>query len=258
MLEQFLSVSLIEQFGWPTILGVCIIALITSAIHGATGVAGGFLMSAAIAPIIGVKPIVPVISVALLISHTTRALLNMKDFDRKAFLLVCLPSVPCIVIISSFYGDLSASLIAVFLGFVILSSIPVRRWAKSRHIKVGQKGLGSAGVVYGCLSGASIGPGMILVPFMLGYGLSKEAFVATLAAIALTTNITRVAVFGSTDIFIGGYFMLGICVGLATIPGNWFGRTILRRMSNDSHGRYVDILSILGALNFFWLAFRAF
>lgn len=255
-MEEFFSFTLIEQLGWPAILLICGVALLTSSIHGATGVAGGFLLSAAIAPIIGVKPIVPVISVALLISHTTRALLNARDFDRKAFLFVAVPAFPCIVLVALLYGRLSASTIAIFLGIVILLSIPVRHWAKSREIKVGKFGLSGVGMVYGGLSGASIGPGMLLVPFMLGYGLTKEAFVATLAVIALVTNITRVTVFGGTDLLWGGYIPLGILVGLMTIPGNWFGRTILRKMSNKRHGSFVDILSVLGALNFFWLAIR--
>jgi len=58
-----------EQFSFLIILLIGVLALVTSTIHGATGVAGGFLLTAAIAPIIGVEPIVPVISVALLISH---------------------------------------------------------------------------------------------------------------------------------------------------------------------------------------------
>ncbi len=253
-MEEILSLALIEQLGWPTLALVCVIALVTSAIHGATGVAGGFLMSAAMAPIIGVKPIVPVISVALLISHTTRALLNLRDFDGRAFLLVSAPALPCIIAVALLYGQMSAPVIAVFLGCVILLSVPVRRWAKSREFRVGPWGLGGVGAVYGGLSGASIGSGMLLVPFMLGYGLSKEAFVATLAAIALATNITRVSVFGTTELLTGGYVMLGVIVGLATIPGNGFGRTVLRRMSHDDHGRFVDLLSVLGAMNFFWLA----
>lgn len=255
-MDELFSLAFIEQLGWPTILLICGVSLITSSIHGATGVAGGFLLSAAIAPIIGVKPIVPVISVALLISHTTRALLNYRDFDRRAFLFIAAPAVPCIILVASLYGQMSASLIAAFLGFVILLSSPVRHWAKSREIKVGKFGLSGVGIIYGGLSGASIGPGMLLVPFMLGYGLTKEAFVATLAVIALVTNITRVTVFGGTDLLLGGYISIGILVGLMTIPGNWFGRTILRRMSNKGHGSFVDVLSVLGALNFFWLAIK--
>ncbi|WP_282606138.1 sulfite exporter TauE/SafE family protein [Pelagibius sp. Alg239-R121] len=256
MIEALLG-SVVDEFGLYTIIGIGFVVLVTSAIHGATGVAGGFLMSAAIAPLIGVKPIVPVISVALLISHSARALMNMRDFDRSVYFSVAVPAIPCIVAGALIYGRLQPTAIAILLGCVILSSIPIRRWAKSREIKAGKPTLYAAGAVYGGLSGTSIGPGMLLIPFMLGYGLRKEAFVATLAVIALTTNVTRVSVFGGLELLDARYLTLGVLIGLVTIPGNWIGRSILRRMTNEGHGTLVDILTVIGALNFFWLAYRA-
>lgn len=224
--------------------------------HGATGVAGGFLLSAAIAPIVGVAPIVPIISISLLISHASRALLNRKDFDLGVFLAISIPSIPCIVLFAFLYGKMSGTLIAIVLGSVILISIPIRKWAKARKIKATKKTLSGVGVIYGALSGISIGPGMLLIPFMLGYGLSKEAFVATLAVIALFTNITRLSVFGVNDLFNYDILWIGLLLGVITIPGNLLGRYILRKMSTDRHSGLIDVLSIIGALNFFWLAFR--
>ena len=97
---------------------------------------------------------------------------------------------------------------------------------------------------------------MLLVPFLLGYGLTKEAFVATLASIAFLTNVTRVGVFGTTNLLDGQFLLLGIYVGLLTIPGNMIGRSILRRLTNDRHALIVEIFTIIGALNFFWMALR--
>lgn len=250
--------TLIDTFGIGTLAIIAVLALMTSAVHGATGIAGGFLLSAALAPLIGVKPIVPLISVSLLISHSTRALLNFRNIDVKAFLSISIPAFPCIVGVALLYGKMSATLIAVFLGLVILSSIPIRRWAGSRNIKAGPRTLHGAGAAYGLLSGASVGPGMLLVPFMLGYGLTKEAFVATLALIALVTNVTRVGVYGGSNLLDPNYVVLGILIGLVTIPGNWIGRSILRRLTNKSHAGFVDFLTVFGALNFFWLAFRGY
>lgn len=241
---------------WFIIL-ICLVALISSSIHGATGVAGGFLLSAALAPIIGVQPIVPVVTVALLISHTSRALLNRRDFDRTAFLAVSLPAIPCIAIMAILYGRLPVQAIAITLGAVILISIPLRRWAESRSMKAGKRTLAGIGMVYGGLSGVSVGPGMLLVPFLLGYGLTKEAFVATLAVIALMTNITRFTVFGATDLLNGEYLLIGVLCGLLTIPGNWVGRNLLRKMTTERHASYVDLLAVLGAINFFLMAIRA-
>ncbi len=256
MIEPLLT-GLVTDLGWPLIAVLVLAVIATSAIHGATGVAGGFLMAAAIAPIIGVKAVVPVMSVALLISHGSRALLNLRDFDRGVFLAIALPAVPCIVAGAILYGRLPAAAIGVLLGCIILASIPLRHWARARAIKTSRPALHAAGAVYGGLSGASVGPGMLLVPFMLGYGLTKEAFVATLAVIALTTNITRVSVFGGTDLLDAQFLLLGVLVGLVTIPGNWIGRAILRRLTNAGHSGFIDALTVVGALNFFWLAYRA-
>ncbi len=187
----------------------------------------------------------------------SRALLNMRDFDKTAFLAISLPAIPCIIVMAFVYGKMSSSLIALVLGLVILSSIPVRRWATSRKLKTSRNNLSAVGALYGALSGISMGPGMLLVPFMLGYGLTKEAFVGTLAAIALITNLTRIPVFGFTNLLTWEYVQLGILMGIITIPGNWLGRHFLRRMTNEKHSGFVDILTILGALNFFWLAYKA-
>lgn len=248
--------DLLQYHGPWVLLAVCIVAFVSSAIHGATGVAGGIILSAALAPIIGVPPVVPVVSVSLLISHSARAFLNRSDFSWPVFFAISVTAVPCIVVMALVYGRLSSSLIALILGAVILLSIPIRRWATARQIRASRRTLSGVGAAYGMLAGVSVGPGMLLVPFMLGYGLKKEAFVATLAGIALLTNVTRVSVFGATDLLSSQYVVLGILCGVLTIPGNWVGRTILRRMSNERHAGVVDILTLLAALNFFWLSVR--
>ena len=248
--------GLVDEFGLWTFAGVALVALATSAIHGATGVAGGFLLAAALAPLIGVKPIVPVMSVALLISHSSRAMLNFSNINSKALMIVAVPAVPCIIAGAMIYGLLPGDAIALLLAAVILASIPLRRWARANNINATWRSLGGAGGVYGLLSGASIGPGMLLIPFMLGYGLGKEAFVATLAVIALTTNITRVTVFSGTSLLDVHFIAIGVIVGLLTIPGNYLGRMALRRMSSSSHAGFVDVLTVLGAANFIWLALK--
>jgi len=245
------------QLGPTTIFLIGLAAVVTAALHGATGVAGGFLMTAVLAIIIGVKPVVPVMSVALLISHSSRAFLNKTNFNKAAFIAIVVPATPCIIASAWLYGKMSSTLIALLLGFVILSAIPLRRWAMSREIKATRKTLSGAAVVYGGLSGASIGGGMVLIPFMLGFGLSREAFVATLAAVAFTTNVTRTTMFGTTALLDLQYLFLGIFVGLMTIPGNLVGRSILRKLTNERHAIMVDFLTVVGALNFFWMAYRA-
>ncbi len=231
-------------------------AFFTSMIHGATGIAGGFLLAAVAAPILGLKIVVPVLSITLLISHGARAIFNVAQFDKDAYIRITIPAVPCIIIAALLYGRLSNATIAILLGSVVLSAIPLRRWTKSSQIKTSNSMLTVAGGVYGTVSGLSIGPGMLLMPVLLGRGLNREAFVATLAAIALTTNIVRSGVYGMADLLNAQSLLLGVLLGLATIPGTWIGRGVLRRMTDEKHVVWVEILMVIGGLNFFWMAIR--
>jgi uncharacterized membrane protein YfcA len=246
--------SLYGEFGFWILLGVVIAALVTSTIHGTIGVAGGSLMTAALALLIGVRPVVPVMSVALTVSHLSRSVLNLRAIDRSALVVIMGCAMPMIVAGAFLYGLLPVRVIALVLGVIILLSIPMRHWAKSREIKAGGVTLGLIGGVYGFLAGGSIGSAMLLTPFMLGYGLSKEGFVATMAVIALVTNATRIAAFGGTQLLDLHYAFMGLMVGLVMIPGNWIGRTFLRRMAPGTHSLLIDLFAALAGLNFLYLA----
>jgi uncharacterized membrane protein YfcA len=249
--------AIVAEFGVETLILVALAAFVTSCIHGAVGLAGGFLMTAILALLIGVRPSVPVMSVALIISHSSRALMNFRELDAKAFAAVMIPALPLIALSAYVYVELPVNLLAFVLAGVILLSIPLRHWAMARKIRAGYGALAGAGAAYGALAGTSVGSGLLLSPFLLGHGVVKEGFVATMAVIALVTNITRISVFGGTDVLTSDYLVLGLLVGLIMIPGNWVGHRFLRRMSVTRHGLLVDAFAAIGGLNFLYLGFTA-
>ncbi len=249
--------GLIAEFGTATLLTMAAAALVTSSIQGATGFAGGLLMTAIVALLIGVKASVPVMSVALVLSHGTRALMLIGSFDFRAYAAVMLAATPFIVLTGFIYAALPVNVLAAALALIIFTAIPLRHWAQSRQIKAGPLALAGAGATYGFFAGASIGAAAILSPFLLGYGLVKEAFVATIAGIALSTNLVRIAAFSGADLMTSDYLFLGLLVGIVMIPGNYIGRTILRRLTTARHSQLVDAMAIIGALNFVYLAFTS-
>ncbi len=246
--------ALVAEFGVATLAALAVAAFVTSCIHGAVGVAGGLLMTAAVALLIGVRASVPVMSIALILSHGARTLMNLSDIDLRAFAWIMLPALPFILVSSAIYVALPLNALAAVLAALIFLSIPVRRWAERRKVRAGHRALAAAGAGYGFSAGASIGSAMLLSPFLLGYGLTKEAFVATMAIISLSTNVVRIGAFSVADIVTSQYALLGFLVGLIMIPGNWVGRTILRRMTTRMHAHLVDGFAVLGGLNFLYLA----
>ena len=69
--------------------------------------------------------------------------------------------------------------------------------------------LSCIGGVFGFLAESAVGPGMLLIPFMLGYGLSRTSFVATMAVIARLTNATRVVSYGSVGLMTQEIILVG-------------------------------------------------
>lgn len=211
-------------------------------------------MTGALALLIDVRASVPIMSIALILSHGARSLMNMVHINYKAFAVIMVAATPFIVLTALIYTILPVRILAGILAVIVFTSIPIRHWAKARNIKAGYGALAAIGAIYGFFAGASIGAVALLSPFLLGFGLVTEAFVATMAIISMSTNVVRIGVFGGADVLTSQYALLGLLVGLIMVPGNWIGRAILRRMTVTLHGYLVDGLAVLGALNFVYLA----
>lgn len=222
--------------------------------HGATGLAGGVLLAAILAHVIGIKAAVPTITAALILSHASRSLLYIRDTDWPVVRQVLLFGVPMIVIGAVIFGYLAPRAVASVFALFLLISLPIRRWAARQQFRTGPKLLAGASSVWGLLAGNVIGPGFFLTPFLLGTGLGRLAFVGTMAFITLVMNGLKLAVFGATDLMNAELLTLGVALGIATIPGNWFGRAVLKRLDDQTHRSIVDAMTIAMSLNFLYLA----
>ncbi len=70
-------------------------------------------------------------------------------------------------------------------------------------------------------------------------------------------NIIKISVFGFTDLLTPELIILGIIAGLSTIPGNYLGQRVLRKMTDGIHEKIVDVMTLALVANFFYLAFTA-
>ena len=142
----------------PLVLAaVLVAAMVTSAIHGATGIGGGFLMAIVLAPLIGVRAVVPVMAVALTISGIARVFFNRDVLHWGAYRAVIFTALPGVILSAFVYGLLNTTVIAIILGTTILASVPLRHWVDRQKIKAGKRALMGAGGAFGLISGASIG-----------------------------------------------------------------------------------------------------
>ena len=173
---------LAEQQLWT--LGLVILAAFSTAIfHAVSGFAGGLLLSVFLAPILGVKAVIPVVSVALIISNFSRAWLFRQAIDWRVYRAVMITALPGIIIGAYIYVYLPVAVIAIMLGVFLILSIPLRRYLKQSDFKVGLRSLTMVGGGFGLMAGTVIGAGLLLGPFLLGAGIVGEGLVGMIATI---------------------------------------------------------------------------
>ena len=244
--------SLLGQLDWLTLVLVAISAFATALFHSVAGFAGALLLSVCLAPLIGVKEVVPVVALAMIISNTNRTLLFRRQINWRAYAAIMITGLPGIIFGAIVYLYLSVKAVALVLGCFLLITIPLRRYLKKRNYYVGLRGLSAAGVVYGLVSGTVFGGGMILGPFFLGAGIVGEGLVGLVAALGLTLNITKTLVFGAGELLNSRLISLGVVVGICTIPGGLLGKLIVRNSKVQVHTLVVETLMFFGGCYFLY------
>jgi uncharacterized membrane protein YfcA len=241
----------------PQVLALILFASFASAIlHGAIGMAGGIIMAVILAHVIGIKAAVPVMTCALVISHSSRAIMYFRDTDWNIAFRVLLFGCPMIIVGALMFSVISPRTIAVIFTAFLIASFPIKYWAQKNQIETGPRLLAGASAIWGILAGNVIGPAFFLAPFLLGTGMNRLAFVGTLASITLVMNVLKLSVFGATDLINGQLLLLGVLIGVMTLPGNWLGRSILKRMRDSDHRLIIDFLTVVMIVNFIYLAAR--
>lgn len=190
----------------------------------------------------------------MVLSHLSRAIMYFRDTDWDIAKRILLFGCPMIVIGALIFSYISPRTIAIIFAVFLLASFPIKSWARRNRIQTGPKLLAVASAIWGVLAGNVIGPAFFLAPFLLGTGINRMAFVGTLATVTLAMNLLKLSVFGATNLIDTKLLLLGLLVGVMTIPGNWLGRLLLRRMKDSDHRTIIDVLTVMMIVNFVYLA----
>ena len=94
------------------------------------------------------------------------------------------------------YTRLTNAGAALVIGAMLILSVPLRRLARRRDVRIGDTGLGVGAVGYGVLVGGTSGSGVILLSLLMAAGLEGAAVIATDAVISVATSLIKISVFG--------------------------------------------------------------
>lgn len=229
---------------------IALVALAASVITAIAGVGGAIVLSFVLTPVLGPAALVQTISVAMIINNLTKINVFRKGIDWAQCLFVTACAAPGCVAGSLIYSSLSERAITVVLG-VFLIGIVIFKWFLPEDTGRWPKPvIAGASFVYGVLTGTTIGGGILLLPILMGTGLTGMALIGTDAACGLAMHLVKTAVFGSNGVLTAQYAVIGILIGIVMFPGAYIARAILRRMPLKVHERIIDTVIIAGGLSF--------
>jgi uncharacterized protein len=241
-----------------TRLAWVLLAAFGSAILGGVGGFGtGIILTAVLIPLVGVKAVVPVLSLAGVLINGGRFWFYRREINWPVARRVLMTAVPALVLGTFIYARLDARPLGILIGCMILLSIPIRRTLKARAITLAERGLMVGGGVFGLTNGFASGMGVILVSLLLGAGLSGPAVLATDALITIFIDLLRAAIFGKFDLLNGSSALLGLAIGVATFPGSWLASVLVNKLHARLHILFMEALIVFGGIMIIWNSWSA-
>jgi uncharacterized membrane protein YfcA len=240
LLSGFADISLIQ------LVLVAGVALFASVIGGVAGYGTGALMPLVLVPLIGAEPVVPIIAISAIFSNFSRATAYRRSIDRRRAGIVMLAAAVTTAIGAYGYAMLTGAGAALVIGSMLILSVPLRRFARRRELRIGETGLGLGAVAYGVVVGGTSGSGVILLSLLMASGLEGAAVIATDAVISLFTGLNKISVFGLAGVVTTQVVAFALLIGAIALPGAFFARRFVERMPVHIHAAILDIAVIIG------------
>jgi uncharacterized membrane protein YfcA len=199
-------------------------------------------------PLIGAEPVVPIIAISSIFTNFTRFLAYIRYADRRRALIVVSAAILTTALGAYGYTRLSGAGAAVVIGSMLILSVPLRRFAKRRDIRIGDAGLAASAVGYGVVVGGTSGSGVILLSLLMAAGLEGAAVIATDAVISLATSVVKISVFGLAGVVTAQVLAFALLIGAVAIPGAFLARAFVERMPVHIHTAILDAAVITGGL----------
>ena len=250
LLSGFADISLAQL-----ILVACF-ALFASVVGGLAGYGTGALMPLVLVPLIGAEPVVPIIAISGVFSNLSRVIAYRRYVDGRRALIVIAAAALTTALGAYGYTMLTNAGAALVIGAMLILSVPLRRLARGRDIRIGDTGLGLGAVGYGIVVGGTTGSGVILLSLLMAAGLEGAAVIATDAVISVATSVIKISVFGLAGIVTAQVIAFAFLIGAIALPGAFFARAFVERMPVHIHTAILDVAVIAGGVMMISAAMR--
>lgn len=230
------------------------VAFAASILGGLSGFGTGLALPVFLVPIVGIKNVIPVMAVAMLFNNGSRVVAFWREIQWAHVRHMLALGLPACLIGAASYTLLSAKWVTVLLGTFLLLSIPLRRYLNRAQFRLTPRSELGAGAFFGFINGGMTGTGVILISILMAGGVQGAALVATDAVISVVLGVAKVMLFGGLTALNLELALIGLLVGLCTVPGAFVARALLKHIPGGAHAWLMEFIVIAGALSLLWRA----
>jgi uncharacterized membrane protein YfcA len=238
-------------------LGLIVGLAVFSGIAG--GVAGygtGALMPLVLVPLVGAKPVVPIIAISAMFTNTARVAAFRRGLDLRRALIALVCALPTCVLGAWLYTLLSGRGAALVIGVTLMCTVPLRRVLKRHGHRLGEKGYAAGAAAWGIVVGGTTGAGVILLSLLMATGLEGAAVIATDALVSIVMGVIKLLVFDFAGVITTVVLVIGLLIGAIGFCSTFVARLIVERLPVHVHTAILDAVVIAGGCIMIFGAFR--
>ncbi|MBX9740396.1 MAG: sulfite exporter TauE/SafE family protein [Beijerinckiaceae bacterium] len=232
------------SFGDYALIVVC--AMGASVVGGIAGYGTGLLMPLVLVPLVGAEAVVPILAVAAIFTNVSRIIAFREHIDWPRVWRVLVVALPATFIGAAAYTWLNGPGAAILIGSALILLVPARYLLKRLQGEMSPRAALGAGGVFGLVSGAVPGAGIILISMLMALGLKGPAIIATDAAISFVVGLVKIATYQSFGGLPASSWTVALLIGAAGVPGAFLAKWLTQRLSLGVHQRIMDATVILG------------
>jgi uncharacterized membrane protein YfcA len=215
-------------------------------VGGVAGYGTGALMPLVLVPIVGAEPVVPIISIAALLTNIGRAAAFRHLIDTRRANIVLISALPTCVIGAWGYTRLSGKGALIVIGSMLIATVPLRRLMRRRGFALSNRGLAAAAFGWGPLAGGTVGAGIILLSLLMAARLEGAAVIATDAVVSIGIGLAKLATFGLAGVVTAQVITVALLIGVVAFPGAFLARRLVDRLPLHLHTAILDAVVIGG------------
>src|SRR5256886_15788924 len=194
MLESLSSAF--AEISLPQLAVIAGMALVASVVGGVAGYGTGALMPLVLVPMVGAEPVVPILSIAALLTNASRAAAFWSFVDGRRALIALLAAVPTCVLGAWGYTMLTGKGAALVIGAMLVATVPLRRLMRRRGLALSSRGLAAACFGWGPLAGRAVGARNLLLSLLMAAGPEGAAVARPDAVIPIGLGVAKLTTFG--------------------------------------------------------------